>query len=44
MNEQSTDDPIETYLDRLLLSLSGTPRQVRHTLAEVEGHLRGRRG
>ena len=33
-------DPIEDYLDRLLVSLSGSPRQVRHTLAEVEAHLR----
>jgi len=33
-------DLIEDYLDRLLVSLSGTPRQVRHTLAEVEAHLR----
>jgi hypothetical protein len=32
-------DPIEDYLDRLLLSLSGSPRHVRHTLAEVEAHL-----
>jgi hypothetical protein len=31
--------PIEDYLDRLLLSLSGSPRHVRHTLAEVEAHL-----
>jgi len=33
-------DHIEDYLDRLLVSLSGSPRQVRHTLAEVEAHLR----
>src|SRR5262249_60475550 len=32
-------DAIEDYLDRLLVSLSGSPRQVRHTLAEVEAHL-----
>jgi hypothetical protein len=31
--------PVEDYLDRLLLSLSGPPRYVRHTLAEVEAHL-----
>jgi hypothetical protein len=31
--------PVEDYLDRLLLTLSGPPRQVRHTLAEVEAHL-----
>jgi MYXO-CTERM domain-containing protein len=33
-------DLIEDYLDRLLVSLSGSARQVRHTLAEVEAHLR----
>src|SRR5499427_9592989 len=33
-------DLIEDYLDRLLVSLSGSPRQVRHSLAEVEAHLR----
>jgi hypothetical protein len=33
-------DLIEDYLDRLLFSISGSPRQVRHTLAEVEEHLR----
>jgi hypothetical protein len=33
------DDPIEVYLDELLVSLPGSPRQVRHTLAEVEAHL-----
>ena len=33
-------DLVEDYLDRLLVSLSGSPRQVRHTLAEVEAHLR----
>jgi HAAS domain-containing protein len=33
-------DPVEDYLDQLLTSLSGSPRQVRHTLAEVEAHLR----
>src|SRR5215475_8501801 len=32
-------EPIEEYLDRLLLTLSGPPRQVRRTLAEVEAHL-----
>ncbi|HUZ25399.1 MAG TPA: permease prefix domain 1-containing protein [Streptosporangiaceae bacterium] len=32
-------DPVEDYLDRLLLTLGGSPRQVRHTLAEVEAHL-----
>lgn len=30
---------VEDYLDRLLLSLSGPPRSVRHTLAEIEAHL-----
>jgi hypothetical protein len=34
------DDPIEQFLDRLLVSLNGSPRQVRHTLAEAEAHLR----
>jgi hypothetical protein len=34
------DDPVEEYLDRLLVTLSGSPRQVRQTLAEVEAHLR----
>jgi len=33
-------DPVEDYLDQLLITLSGSPRQVRHTLAEVEAHLR----
>ena len=33
-------DAIEDYLDRLLVTLSGSPRQVRYTLAEVEAHLR----
>lgn len=32
-------EPVEDYLDRLLLSLSGPPRYVRRTLAEVEAHL-----
>jgi hypothetical protein len=36
----SPSDPVEDYLDQLLTSLSGSPRQVRHTLAEVEAHLR----
>jgi hypothetical protein len=31
--------PVEDYLDRLLLTLGGSPRRVRHTLAEVEAHL-----
>jgi hypothetical protein len=33
-------EPIEEYLDHLLLTLTGSPRSVRHTLAEVEAHLR----
>ena len=33
-------EPVEDYLDDLLLTLSGPPRQVRRTLAEVEAHLR----
>jgi hypothetical protein len=35
-----TGEPVEDYLDQLLLTLGGSPRQVRHTLAEVEEHLR----
>ncbi len=31
--------PVEDYLDRLLLTLGGSPRRVRHTLVEVEAHL-----
>ena len=34
------NEPIEDYLDQLLLTLTGPPRSVRHTLAEVESHLR----
>ncbi|HEY0870123.1 MAG TPA: permease prefix domain 1-containing protein, partial [Acidothermaceae bacterium] len=33
------DDPIEAYLDQALVSLPGSARQVRHTLAEIEAHL-----
>lgn len=33
------DDPIEAYLDRLFVALSGSPREVRRTLAEAESHL-----
>ncbi|HEV8278703.1 MAG TPA: permease prefix domain 1-containing protein [Streptosporangiaceae bacterium] len=43
MTNDTADAPgdlIEDYLDRLLVSLRGSPRQVRHTLAEVEAHLR----
>ncbi len=42
MTRETVDTPgdlFEDYLDRLLVSLSGSPRQVRHTLAEVEAHL-----
>jgi hypothetical protein len=35
----SGSEPVEEYLDKLLLTLSGPPRQVRSTLAEVEAHL-----
>jgi hypothetical protein len=35
----SGDDPIEAFLDRLLGALSGTPREIRRTLAEAEAHL-----
>lgn len=34
-----TDDPIECYLDEVLLTAPGNPRQVRRTLAEIEDHL-----
>lgn len=44
MNSAAAAEPagdiIEEYLDRLLGSLTGSPRQIRHTLAEVEAHLR----
>ena len=33
------DDPIEAYLDRLLVALSGSPREIRRALAEAELHL-----
>ncbi len=33
-------EPVEDYLDSLLLMLPGSPRQVRQTLAEVDAHLR----
>ncbi len=36
----SHGDAVEQFLDRLLVTLNGSPRQVRHTLAEVEAHLR----
>ena len=39
MNAQP-DDLIEAYLDDLLVALRGTPRDIRHTLAECEAHLR----
>jgi hypothetical protein len=39
-NVDAADEPIESYLDRVLLALSGSARHVRHTLAEVEAHLR----
>lgn len=32
-------EPVEEYLDRLLLTMGGSPRHVRHTLAEIEAHL-----
>ena len=32
-------EPVEDYLDGLLLTLPGSPREVRHTLTEVEAHL-----
>ena len=33
------DDPIEAYLDRLFVALSGAPRDIRRALAEAEQHL-----
>ena len=43
MNEAApspaASEPVEAYLDQLLLVLAGPPRQVRHTLAEIEAHL-----
>jgi hypothetical protein len=33
------EDPIEAYLDRLLVALSGAPHEVRRALAEAELHL-----
>ena len=39
MNE-SPESPIELYLDDLLGSLRGTPREVRRALSECEAHLR----
>jgi hypothetical protein len=33
------DDPIERYLDELLVQLRGSPRQVRRMLSETEAHL-----
>lgn len=36
----SVDDPIERYLDELLVELRGSPRAVRRVLAETEAHLR----
>jgi hypothetical protein len=38
-SEPSGSEPVEEYLDRLLLSLSGPPRYVRQTLSEIEAHL-----
>ncbi|MEY2474379.1 MAG: hypothetical protein QOK28_3708 [Actinomycetota bacterium] len=34
------DDPIEAYLDELLVHLRGSPRHVRRVLTETEAHLR----
>ena len=35
----TADDPIETYLDDVLVRLPGSPREVRHALAEIDAHL-----
>lgn len=32
-------EPVQDYLDKLLLTLTGSPRYIRYTLAEVEAHL-----
>jgi hypothetical protein len=37
--EHARSEPIEDYLDQVLLTLSGPPRYVRQTIAEVEAHL-----
>lgn len=39
MSHDTRDDPVEAYLDQLLLTLSGWPREIRSTLAEAEAHL-----
>jgi hypothetical protein len=39
VRDDAIDDPIESYLDRLLVTLPGSPRVVRHALAEAEAHL-----
>ena len=38
-DQPAGSEPVDEYLDKLLLTLSGPPRQVRRTLAEVEAHL-----
>jgi hypothetical protein len=38
-NTPSGQQPVDDYLDSLLLMLSGSPREVRHMLAEIEAHL-----
>jgi hypothetical protein len=40
MNDQAVSDPIEAYLDRLLVELSGRARNVRRILADADDHLR----
>jgi hypothetical protein len=37
--EVPSGQPVEEYLDKLLLTVSGSAREVRHMLAEVEAHL-----
>jgi hypothetical protein len=36
---QQASEPVQEYLDKLLLTLTGSPRYIRYTLAEVEAHL-----
>jgi hypothetical protein len=38
-DSSASPQPVEDYLDTLLLTLSASPREVRRTLAEVEAHL-----
>ncbi|HEY8790425.1 MAG TPA: hypothetical protein VIM10_15005 [Actinopolymorphaceae bacterium] len=37
--DDGSNDATEAYLGQLLVSLPGSPRRVRHTVAEIEAHL-----